>query len=380
MRNLIWISLAVLPLLACGPKPIPSESPLDSPENHYQRGLRLLERSDSFGAQREFERARALDDDFPGAYVGSALVAMEHKDFWRARKDVEQALHKENRFADAYLALGRIAVAEGMDRGEKSESWLKEAMAAFERARKIEPENTEVFLRQAQAHLAALDMPAARGAFSQILELNRGPHVDAAMREVERIQMIERAAPGTKLGLKISTARALTRAELAVLLLEELKLETLVRRRHAAMGSPGFEPPGSDSSTPQVASDLASSWAKPWVTEVLNLAIPGLELYPNGTFQPDRPVSRSSYAMVNQGILVVVTGVDELSTKYVGETSHFPDVRSDNYAYNAIALSTSRGIMLADKISGHFRPNDTVSGAEAMVIIRELQNALRMEF
>jgi hypothetical protein len=380
MRYLIWIGLAVFPLLACGPKSIPSQSPLDSAENHYERGLRLLERSDTFGAQREFERARSLDDDFPGTYVGMALVAMEHTDFWRARKDVGQALHKESRFADAYLALGRIAVAEGMDRGEKAGSWLKEAMTAFERARKIEPENTEVFLRQGQAHLAALDMQGARHAFLQILELNRGPHVDAAMREVERIQMIERASPGTRMGLKISTARALTRAELAVLLLEELKLETLVQRRRAAMGSPRFEPPGSVGTTLPVGTDLASSWAEPWVTEVLVLAIPGLELYPDGTFQPDRAISRSSYAMVNQGILILVTGVDELSTRYVGEISRFPDVRSDNYAYNAITLSTSRGIMSADKISGHFRPNDTVSGAEAILIIRELQNVLRMEF
>ena len=339
-----------------------------------------MERADSFGAQREFERARSLDDDFPGAYVGMALVAMEHKDFWRARKDVEQALHKESHFADAYLALGRIAVAEGMDRGEKAGAWLKEAQAAFDRARKIEPENTEVPLRQGQAHLAALDMPGARGAFSQILELNRGPYVEAAMQEIERIQMIERAAPGTRLGLKISTARTLTRAELAVLLLEELKLETLVQRRRSAKGLPRFEPPGPRSTMSPAATDIASSWAKPWVTEVLNLAIPGLELFPDGTFQPDRPISRSSYAMVNQGILVLVTGADELSTEYVGETSRFPDVRGDNYAYNAIALSTTRGIMSADKISGHFRPNDTVSGAEAMLIIRELQNALRMEF
>ena len=112
----------------------------------------------------------------------------------------------------------------------------------------------------------------------------------------------------------------------------------------------------------------------------MDLAVPGLELFPDGSFQPDRPVDRASYAMVNQGILVFVTGSAGLTTQFLGETSRFPDVRGDNYAYNAIALNTSRGIMSDDKISGHFRPNDTVSGAEAMVIIRELQNALRMEF
>ena len=54
---------------------------------------------------------------------------------------------------------------------------------------------------------------------------------------------------------------------------------------------------------------------------------------------------------------------------------------SDGYdAYNAIAVSVERGIMSADRITGRFRPDETVSGAEALLMIRELQNAVRMEF
>jgi hypothetical protein len=36
--------------------------------------------------------------------------------------------------------------------------------------------------------------------------------------------------------------------------------------------------------------------------------------------------------------------------------------------------------MRPDPVSGRFRPEDPVSGAEALLIIRELQNAVRMEF
>jgi hypothetical protein len=84
--------------------------------------------------------------------------------------------------------------------------------------------------------------------------------------------------------------------------------------------------------------------------------------------------------MINQSIILMITSKSSLATKYLGEPSRFSDVRSDHYAYNAIALNTDRGIMAADKISGAFRPTDSVSGADALVIIRELQNALRMEF
>ena len=81
-----------------------------------------------------------------------------------------------------------------------------------------------------------------------------------------------------------------------------------------------------------------------------------------------------------QGVLILLTGDSELATKYVGETSRFPDVRSDFYGYNAIALSTERGIMSAEKVSGLFRPEQPVSGAEALLMMRELQSVFRREF
>jgi hypothetical protein len=85
-------------------------------------------------------------------------------------------------------------------------------------------------------------------------------------------------------------------------------------------------------------------------------------------------------AVVTHGILVLLTGDQELATRYLGETSRFPDVRSDSYAYNAIALNAERGIITADHLTGLFHPEGQVSGAEAMQIIRQLQGAVRFEF
>ena len=84
--------------------------------------------------------------------------------------------------------------------------------------------------------------------------------------------------------------------------------------------------------------------------------------------------------MVNQGVLVLLSGDPTLATRYIGESSRFPDVHGDFYAYNAIALSTERGFMAVDKRTGKFFPDRTVSGAEALLTIRELQNSFRMEF
>ena len=42
-----------------------------------------------------------------------------------------------------------------------------------------------------------------------------------------------------------------------------------------------------------------------------------------------------------------------------------------------MALSADRGLIMADAGTGHFRPFDHVSGAEALLIIRRLQSDLQ---
>ena len=377
-RSLIILSLVFLN--TCGPKQIPPESPLDSAANHYQRGLASLAAGDARTAQAEFERARVLDPDYPGAYAGDALVAMVRGDFWRARKEIEKSLHKDSDFIDAHIAKGRVVTEEGWVRRYPVKEWLQEALASYRKARQKAPDNPAIYYHQGHTYLRALDLEAARESFTRVLELNRGPLVAPAMAEVEKIQMIERGSPGSQMGVKIGLVPQLTRAELAVLVLEELKLPDLMRRRPSSIREPAFRAPQEAGEATPVPTDLAGSWARTWIEDVLGLGIPGLEAFPDGTFRPDQPVTRANYALANQGVLILLTGDGSLSTRYVGEASRFPDVRGDFYAYNAIALNAERGIMSADKVSGRFRPEAPVSGAEALLIIRELQNAFRMEF
>jgi hypothetical protein len=106
-----------------------------------------------------------------------------------------------------------------------------------------------------------------------------------------------------------------------------------------------------------------------------------MDVFPDRTFRPDEPITRSNYAVFLQNILVTVTGEQELASKYYGSESRFPDVNPTNFAYNAICLAVDRDIMdVANPLDGAFHPKDSVSGADALLIIRELQNALRMTF
>ena len=367
---------------SCGQRQLAPESPLDSPRNHYERGLVQLERGDLRSAQREFDRAGALDPKFAGAFVGRALVAMRKQDFWQARQDIGRAIHKDNDFIDAYIARGRIVTEEGLQRNYPTAEWRKEALSSFAKAIKKQPDYPASYYFRAQTYLQALQLEEARESLTKVLELNQGPLVAKAMREIETIQMVERAAPGSPMGLKIGLVKRISRAELAVLLLEEMKLGDIVRQRRIGKSITKFHSPQENlaGETPTKASDIAQSWAQPWIEEIIAIGIAGLEVFPDQTFQPDQFLTRSNYALVNQGVLLLLTGDRSLATKYVGEASRYPDVRADFYAYNAIALSIERGFMSTDKISGRFRPNDNVSGAEALLIIRELQNAFRLDF
>ena len=111
-----------------------------------------------------------------------------------------------------------------------------------------------------------------------------------------------------------------------------------------------------------------------------------------GLHSPPRPVpppvylgddnmNRATYAMAVQRLLVVATRDESLETKYFGEAqSRFSDVPASHFAYNAMAICTERGIMEIDMMNNRFNPTGDVTGADALLIIRNLQNSLRITF
>ena len=103
----------------------------------------------------------------------------------------------------------------------------------------------------------------------------------------------------------------------------------------------------------------------------------GLEPGPTHTFEPDKLISKGEFALMLEDILIKVSGDEKLATKYIGATSPFPDVRNDHYAFSAIMTATSRGFLEADKATGVFNPLAPVSGADALLAIREFKNQLK---
>lgn len=379
--NLIIMTLLAIGFLlsGCGPKPIQKESILDTPENHYSQGLRALERGQLDKALAEFERATALDPDYPGGYVGAGLVLAEKGDFEKALESVDRGLGKDDKFIDGFIAKGRVIVKE-----RKGDDWLKKALKEYEKALKIDPESEAAMYYIGMANKVAYEFGAAADAFSKVIAM-KGDYAKAANAEWELVQKIQRAAPGTKVGMKIALIPKIDRADLAVLFMEELKLMEVMEKKAKKTYDTGFRAPDDPTAmeTTQktemaAATDIDGHWAKSWIDDVMELGV--IDAFPDHTFRPDEKITRANYAVFLQNILLVVTGDDALATKYIGTPSRFPDVNPTHYAYNAICLSVDRGIMKANTMDGAFGMTDPVSGADALLIIRELQNNLRMTF
>jgi len=207
-----------------------------------------------------------------------------------------------------------------------------------------------------------------------------------ASEQWDLVKKIIMAAPITEKGKEIALIAQIDRADMAVLFMEELKLPELLQKKRPPQYETGFKPPEdvtqykpSETTIAQepIATDIEGHWAASWLKEII--AIDGMETFPDHTFRPDELVTRADYAGFLQHIIVLVTGDQSILTKYLGETSHFPDMRSDNWAYNAAVLCVDRGIMKT-KMDGSFGPMESVSGADALLVIRDFQNALRQTF
>lgn len=374
------IILLVVALIAvgCGPKPIQKESRLDTPENHYSQGLRELKMKNLSAASEEFGRSIALDPKYPGGYVGKSLVAMHKEEYDKAMDWVNEALGHDKKFVDAYIAKGRIITYE-----KDNDKWLDKAVKEFDKALNLDPKSEKALFYKGIAYKMAFDFGEASNMFREVIAA-KGDFGEAANNEWELMQKIQRAAPGSKIGMEIALMPEIDRADLAVLFVEELKLLEVLQKKQPKTYDTRFKAPD-DPMAPQtqqvdkaVATDIQNHWAKNYIDNMIKSG--AIEPFPDGTWRPDDKITRSNYAIFIQNILILVTGDATLATKYIGSVSRFPDVNPTHYAYNAICLSVDRGIMRANTIDGAFGMSQPVSGADALLIIREFQNALRMTF
>ena len=369
----------------------------DSPSHHYLMGMKALEEGNVTIAQEKFERALFCDDGFSIAHAGTAIVSAEKV---KAQTDagfrgveserVAEELKKARKYADRpdqyfdyYAAVIRS------DTLMKQKKWLDDAEDAYSDGSKLAVDERNLTYYQGTealpyfmgiAWLEGKEFQKARDSFGTVLNAKReGKWHEKADKAWKRVDKIVRAMGGITVGdvgKTIAVKEKVSRADLAALLIDEMKIDKLMAGRiplaSQAARTAEFTP--------------ADMTGHPFKEEVLTLMkwnVRGMEpKYDDTTraylFKPNDPVTRGEMAFILEDILIKLSGDEKLATAYFGqERSPFPDVRPSSSFYNAVMNMTTRSIMESE-LSGEFRINDPVDGAEALLAIRMLKQKMNI--
>ncbi len=358
--------MAISIVMGCASRGIVKQSQMDTPEHHYLTGSDLLDKSDLDGAFAEFEQARVLDPKYSPAYVGLGLVTVEKGN----SKDAFKLLKAADRYADTNDQ--KIIYHIGMIRfytKAQGDGWLDKAQEHFSEAAGIDSSDPAIYYFMALAYKKGGDYEKSSALFSKVIGLNKR-YVQEADQGWEENQRILRAQPGSQVAKDIAKLDKITRADVAALFVEEMNLEKIFMKNNVPLKKT-FKGDEDD----DMPNDYQNHVLKADIDKVNTLGIKGLEVVGN-RFDPDAEITRSDFAVMIESILVKITHDEGLATRYIDAPSPFRDVNDSYYAKNAIMTCTTRGIMKGD-IYGYFKGDEPVTGADALLTIRRLNEALK---
>lgn len=400
--NRLWLFLLLSLILlsgGCAKRVALCTAPEDNPAHHYLRGMEALESGKVDLAQEKFDRALYCEENFSAAYGGKAIIAAINS------KEINDVAHRSVAVASAedYLDKARKLAESDNDRFEyqlavlrvapliKEKDWLDQADAAYHSAlslEKIDERRLDYYQGKEAAsyfmglaYLDAYQFRKAEEKFRETLDSRKmGKWNEPADKAWKKTSKIVRAMGGITVGdvgRKIAVKDAVSRGDLAALLVDEMKIERLFAGRIPVKSQldsmkTEFAPP-----------DLLSHPFRDEINSIMKWKVRGLEpKFDQDTktylFKPEDKVMRGEMAFILEDILIKLTGDEKLATAYFGqERSPFPDVKATSPYYNAVMNMTSRGIMEGE-LSGEFRLTEPLDGAEAILAIRMLQQKMNI--
>ncbi len=397
----IWLLMVVVMLAGaagCAAPQVRCTSPSDNPRHHYLRGMEALEAQKIDLATEKFDRALYCEEQFSAAHSGRA-VAFAIKA--RIQADAGYRGVEQERSLES-LEKGRTTAETSNDSFEyrvaairvnnllKGHKWLDDAEAAYREAMNTKVDEKLLDYYQGQeaasyfiglAYLDAGEFRKAEDKFREALGARKdGKWNEPADRAWKKTTKIVRAMGGLTVGdvgKKIAVKDSVDRGDIAALLIDEMKLDKLfagripVKSRLDGMKAE-FTP-----------ADILSHHFKDEILTVMKWKVRGLEPKADQTtkaylFKPADKVLRGEMAFILEDVLMKLTGDEKLATAFFGQDrSPFPDVKPTSPFYNAVLNMTTRSIMEGE-LSGEFRLNEPVDGAEAILAIRMLQQRINI--
>jgi len=287
-------------------------------------------------AKNMFEQLKAEKTALATASAVEALAAGNRQ---KAKDDYLRALHYSPESSVIHAALAAIY---------KEENDLSNVLVHLKAAAESEPGNIRILEDYAATLAQSGELERTIEIYEKILQIDRGNK--KAQEQIERLK--------NKLGLyelpsrynEIPLSPAITREELAALL--SVKLGDIL---------------GESGSPPPIIVDISASWASRFILKAASLGL--LDVYPNHTFQPRRPLTRADLA---EALFRTIKHLEAKGHRFIPQIPpdriQISDVPEGHPSYEPIRRILSYQIM--ELLAGRaFRPELPVSGPEAIKTI-----------
>jgi Tfp pilus assembly protein PilF len=277
------------------------------------------------------------------ALADSSLAQGQAED---ARKYLKRALDLDPQDAKVHDALGRLHAATRRYLDAKNE---------FERAAALDTTSAEPLYHLGQAYAQAGDPARAAEAYSRALA--RDPGHLPSQTALATVLGARYAAAGLPQDYGALRAHpSISRGELGVMLAAELG---------ASPDRPSFR---SGTDRPSDTEEARDAWGERWLR--VSIARGWIEPYPDGSYHLGDPVTRGTLALLATRIAGPASSVD-------GSTDPFTDVGARHYLARAARTAASLG--LPARPGERFEPWASVTGAEAISLLRGLARRLGVE-
>ncbi|WP_456325468.1 S-layer homology domain-containing protein [Desulfonauticus submarinus] len=386
LKRMVFFSLVgvLLILGACAQKGRAPQGVMDNPEHHFEQGLNYLDQEKFDLAREEFDQALSLDPEYGPALAGKGYLLVIKGDddgFKLIKKGERKAKGKEEKINSLCLEI-RGYIAFRKLKKLSASKLISKAKEVFEKAKLVDSKNPVIYFYMGEAYLYGLDFPNAEKMYAQVKALGKG-YEDKADERWQLVQKANRAAPESKLGKEIVLLDKITRADMAGLLIEELNVERFYGKTQKAEKRGFVAPKGIQMSFEDLYKkirvlDVDNHPLKNDIYLVIDLGVKGLQPYPDHTFRPNEHVTKVEMALLFEDIIIRATGNERLASEFIGQESTIPDIPSSHYAFNAVMLCTTRGLLTTDLRTGEFHPEEPVSGVDAVLAIKKLKNMLRL--
>jgi hypothetical protein len=344
------------------------DSVIDTSEHHVYNGFMFIKMERPDDALREFDQGLSLNPGSSAARRGMGIGHGMKGSFDSAFALMEQArTYAETNEEKALVCTGMMR----LHTLQKGKDWLRMVEENFRQALSFSSDLPDAYFQLGMAYRDAYRLAHSKDAFGKVIALNKD-FASEAQAQISALEKIEKVMPRSELGRGIIFVERITRAHVAGLLDAETNIEQYFESRaaHVQEWSPAWK--GRFIPAP---SDVASHPLEGIIEKVLQLQIQGLGTFADGTFRPDEYMTRAGFAVIIADIITRVPGVSLFPPSPHVMPSPFKDVRPGAPHFNAIMVATEgAGVMEAEE--GVFNPMGTLSGVEALLFLRKMEEKL----